>query len=321
MSMPFINLTQSLLDFFDRQLHYWPEAAERYAVLRDVKMRTVNLGGFNIRLQFNPARAASASAAVDKASISARPCFLCISNRPEQQMIFAPQELSYTGMDILVNPFPIFPKHFTIVCQDHRPQDEVDLTTMAEIAFMLPGMVTFFNGSHSGASAPDHLHLQCGNIEFLPVCEILNEFPGKLMYACSEFSAYDNDILPMQAVHFLSKGFTGDLQKWLDKLVIFNEETGVPDIGMRNILMWPDSDGYLHTLFFPRKAHRPSCYFKQENEGHMMVSPGAVDMAGVLILPRECDYINMQALDIQHIYDEVSYSYRDSSQFQKLMLQ
>ncbi len=110
---------QSLLK---RQLAGWPEAARRYRDLREVQTKEITIGGMPVRVQYNPARAVSTLARTDAASIAARPCFLCRGNRPQQQ-----EALPFEGCDgrryeILVNPFPIFPEHFTVPAVDHVPQ-------------------------------------------------------------------------------------------------------------------------------------------------------------------------------------------------------
>ena len=54
-----------------------------------------------------------------------------------------------------------------------------------------------------------------------------------------------------------------------------------------------------------RSKHRPDCFYA-EGEKRIMVSPGCVDMAGVLILPREEDFNKITREDIERIYREVS---------------
>lgn len=307
--------TENLVRFHDRQLAAWPEARERYEALTHVRVREISLGGFTVRLQFNPGRAVSTGARTDSASIAARPCFLCAANRPAEQCIFD----AYPGVDTLVNPFPIFRRHFTIAAKDHRHQDTVDFVGMSRIASTLPGMVTFYNGSQAGASAPDHLHIQAGEKDFLPLCAYLEAEPGELMKSDGSFSAYSPDGLPVSAVHFTSRQITPEMCLWLDTLLPA-DSLGVPRKGMRNVLMWSDAEGCLHTVLLPRAVHRPACYFRPEEEGRLMVSPGAVDMAGVLILPREADFENISRTDIRQIYDEVSFPYKESPQFQRLLL-
>ena len=58
-------------------------------------------------------------------------------------------------------------------------------------------------------------------------------------------------------------------------------------------------------IVFPRRKHRPDCYFATGAE-HRLVSPGALDMCGVLILAREEDYNAMTAEEAYSILQEVS---------------
>ncbi|MBD4338875.1 DUF4922 domain-containing protein, partial [Xanthomonas citri pv. citri] len=62
------------------------------------------------KVQFNPARIVSSGAKVDAQSIKERKCFLCPANLPPVQ-----KGIPFEGhYNILVNPFPIFPRHLTI---------------------------------------------------------------------------------------------------------------------------------------------------------------------------------------------------------------
>lgn len=302
--------------FFDKQLAQWPQAAGRYEALRQVRTREVQVGDYNVRLQFNPARAVSSQAKLDKASIAARPCFLCRANRPEQQFDVG----WFEDFEVLVNPFPIFEPHLTIVSHEHQPQENVDFFRMAEIAKTLPGMTTFYNGSRAGASAPDHLHLQACQQVSLPVCARLETNCGRLLKSSSEFQAYCPEYLPWNTVHFVSQDVTPEINRWLTTLLPENTETGLPDRGLCNVLIWTDANGALHTLFVPRAKHRPECYFEEDPDRQLLVSPGAIDMAGTLILTRERDFEKMTVTDVRRIYDEVSFYYTDSPQFQKLLM-
>lgn len=293
------------LQFFERQLSLWPEVAERYNQLREVQTRIVDVCGFPVVLQHNPARVRSTGAKVDAASIQHRPCFLCPQARPMEQLC-EPAGYDY---QLLVNPFPIFPHHFTLPHLRHQPQDNLNLIEMGAIAASLPGMLTFFNGSKAGASAPDHLHLQAGDKEFLPIVKILEQNPGNLIMKTADEEIYECPDLPFHALHFVSDKITERIATWLDTLM--------PEHGLRNILIWKDASGRLHTLFLPRRAHRPSCYFAEDG---FMVSPGAVDMAGVLILPRREDFDRLTRADILKIYDEVSYRPQDDPRFAMLLM-
>ena len=57
---------------------------------------------------------------------------------------------------------------------------------------------------------------------------------------------------------------------------------------MMNIIAWRKGDEFI-SVVIPREKHRPDAYFA-EGEAQMMVSPGALDMAGLIITPREEDF-------------------------------
>ncbi|MDE6228755.1 MAG: DUF4922 domain-containing protein, partial [Muribaculaceae bacterium] len=139
-------------EFLERQMAVWPEVAARFEALKLVETKRVG----DYCVQFNPARVVSTAAKVDAASIAARRCFLCCANRPPQQLA-----LEWEDMEILVNPFPIFPGHLTIAAKAHTPQTMLGRTDqMRRLSRELPGYTIFFNGAQAGASAPDHMHFQ-----------------------------------------------------------------------------------------------------------------------------------------------------------------
>ena len=147
--------------FFERQLAAWPETRKRYDELKNVKTRRVG----ELTLQFNPARMVSTGAKIDKATLAKRPCFLCSANRPQEQIITDLGEA-----ELLVNPFPILPKHFTIPLKRHEPQNPASLSVYIDkMLSMAPEIMVFYNGPHCGASAPDHAHLQAGTSGLLPL--------------------------------------------------------------------------------------------------------------------------------------------------------
>ena len=61
----------------------------------------------------------------------------------------------------------------------------------------------------------------------------------------------------------------------------------------------------LIVLLIPRSKHRPDCYFAQ-GEAQYLISPGALDMAGVLVTARPEDFERMDAQKIKEIIQEVS---------------
>lgn len=151
----------NIKEFFGKQLALWPEVAERFNGLKNVEVKDVG----DYKVQFNPARAVSTTAKVDAADIAARPCFLCSKNRPPQQIA-----LEWEDLEILVNPFPVFPGHLTIAAKEHTPQTlSGRAAQMRRLSRELPGYTVFFNGAKCGASAPDHMHFQAVPSQYLTV--------------------------------------------------------------------------------------------------------------------------------------------------------
>ncbi len=305
-------------EFVAWQLAEWPEAKARYDALREVKRRRVDLDGWSVGVQYNPARAVSTAAPIDKASIAARPCFLCAANRPKEQ--FAAPALE--GWEILVNPFPIFPIHLTIASTSHRPQDRVP-AEIASFAEALPGMTVFFNGARAGASAPDHLHLQAVLTEELPLMRLASEVHpfgsvsdlGSPMWARQAAplpgAVSPEGMTPLRWVEgkapfgFWSAVVTPDAEgmRTLARVLELtgrDPETGLADPGLVNAYFWVEKPGgLLRAVVVPRRRHRPEGYPEP------LVSPGAVDMAGVVITPREEDFLGLDAEGIRGIYREV----------------
>ena len=290
----------------DRQLASWPEAARRYSDLREVKTKEITIGGMPVRVQYNPARAVSTLARTDAASIAARPCFLCRENRPQQQ-----ESMPFEGCDgrryeILVNPFPIFPEHFTVPAVDHVPQRIAGrFPDMLRLADTFPDMTVFYNGPESGASAPDHFHFQMGCRGFLPVERHFGLLgpktvmrPGAAVIALT--SAYIPGLPVITAPD--AKSAEAAFLRVLRSLPV-SPRTGEPQL---NILCWKertDSDTVFRILVIPRKAHRPSCYYAPEGEA-VRISPASVDLGGVFIVPVEEDFRRTDAEVLQSIIRE-----------------
>ena len=290
----------------DRQLAGWPEAARRYRDLREVQTKEITIGGMPVRVQYNPARAVSTLARTDAASIAARPCFLCRENRPQQQ-----ESMPFEGCDgrryeILVNPFPIFPEHFTVPAVSHVPQRIAGrFPDMLRLADTFPDMTVFYNGPESGASAPDHFHFQMGCKGFLPVERHFGLLgprtvmrPGAAVIALT--SAYIPGLPVITAPD--AKSAEAAFLRVLRSLPV-SPRTGEPQL---NILCWKertDSDTVFRILVIPRKAHRPSCYYAPEGEA-VRISPASVDLGGVFIVPVEEDFRRTDAGVLQSIIRE-----------------
>ena len=161
-----MDFSKQVTELISEQVTGWDLASKNYEGLRKVKVKTFYLGNYHIDIQFNPERIVSSAAKVDARSIEARPCFLCQENLPPQQRGL----LLDDGYMVLVNPFPIFPKHLTIPNMLHTDQLILgNFESMLDLASRLDEFIIFYNGPKCGASAPDHLHFQAGSKGFLPI--------------------------------------------------------------------------------------------------------------------------------------------------------
>ena len=284
------NLATRANRLLDDQLQNWTLARGNYDALKNVQTRSIALDGFEMRLQFNPARIASSGAKTDAKSIAARKCFLCGANRPVEQTSL-PFGDDYV---VLVNPFPIFPEHFTIPRIDHVLQlIDGSFGRLLELArAMSPRYTVFYNGPKAGASAPDHLHFQAGDRGFMVIeSEVarlkgtpIAEIAGAKAYAVKNsrpFIAIDSRDVPASVAAFEA------VYRALDEIAPQEAEPSL------NVLAWFDA-GVFTTIVLPRQKHRPDFYYA-EGDAKILLSPGSVDLGGVCIMPVERDYHRVTA--------------------------
>lgn len=282
----------------------WPEAKRNFDNLREIERRPMNLGDFPMYLQRNPARIRSTGAATDKQSISERPCFLCGANRPAEQLC---GEWPNGDWELLVNPYPILPIHFTVVSREHVAQEEIPLD-MASMAEGAQDLAIFFNGARAGASAPDHLHCQAVLKSELPILGIAEKNHSASRGGWMASTEFQLD-LPF---HFMSAVVTPDLEgmrtlaKVPDSFGI-DSQTGEKDKGLVNAFFWIDRAGMLRIIIVPRRAHRPRVFFASEEE-RFVISPASVEMAGIMVVPRESDYSRLTPELVREIYSDTAFS-------------
>ena len=124
----------------DGQLKDWELARNNYAALSSVRTKAFVVNVCIYKVQFNPARLVSSAAKVDKQSIKERKCFLCQINLPTQQLGLSFGE----HYQVLVNPFPIFPKHLTIPDIQHVDQlIHLRMGDMLNLAEAAPDYILF----------------------------------------------------------------------------------------------------------------------------------------------------------------------------------
>ncbi len=294
-----------LLRFFNRQLELWDEARSRYQDLRSVKTRELVVGASLIQVQWNPARMVSTGASIDPKSLQERPCFLCEQNRPKKQI----KKSIDNQYDMLVNPFPILPTHFTIPRVKHEPQRILnDYSEIHKLLSDYPGLMVFYNGPKCGASAPDHAHFQAGTSGLLPIQKSWQRLSRNLRVLISLNEQEDISLIeeyPCPALLIRSHSQYGDEQLFRRLYEALPLSDG-DDEPMMNIVSWRHDDEYL-SVIFPRRKHRPDCYYAQ-GQAQFLISPGALDMAGLLITPRQTDYERITAEQALAILKEVSLS-------------
>ena len=297
--------SSSLQRFFNRQMEKWDEARQNFRNLQDVSTREISMGDNTFKLQYNPLRIVSSGAKVDKASIAARKCFLCKANRPENQI----SNMIDSKYEMLVNPFPILPRHFTIPALKHQPQSIYkNYNEIHRILDKYEDLFVFYNGPQCGASAPDHLHFQAGTADVIPIRNGWQRFSRSLDVIYQLAEGEDISILneyPVKAFVIRSKSESADVAMFrtLYEHMPVCECAKEP---MMNIVAWREG-GTTITIVFARKKHRPDVYFKEGDE-RRLISPGAVDMSGLVITPRKCDFDCLTSDEIESIFKEVSLS-------------
>ncbi|MBD5207424.1 MAG: DUF4922 domain-containing protein [Bacteroidales bacterium] len=292
---------EDINSIIETQLELWPEAKKNFDALIGVERRELPLGDFPAYVQFNPARIRSTGAKVDAASIRQRPCFLCASNRPEQQLTIPFSE----DFDLLVNPYPILPVHFTLTSRNHVPQDSFT-ADMLRLAVESPDLVVFFNGAKAGASAPDHLHGQAvlkSEVPILRVAERFHPSSEPEIQSSAEWNAdlpfrFFSAVIPPQ-----SDGRDVALMARLSGRE--PQSDNELDPGLVNIFCWVDNNGLLRMISIPRQRHRPLCY--GDGPGQMLISPGALDMGGIVITPRLEDFKSLTPDILRSIYADTAF--------------
>ena len=274
----------SISRFFNRQLEVWTDARHRFRDLKHVETRQFS---DQLKLQWNPARIVSTGAKIDKKTLGERPCFLCDKNRPKEQMSKQIDEKFH----LLVNPFPILPVHFTIPARKHQPQlIYKNYGEMHRFISLHSDLMVFYNGPKCGASAPDHLHFQAGTNGILPLQTNWQRLSRNLTDIISlndeeKISVVRDFIVP--AFVIISKSAESD-EALFRRLYKAMPQRGDETEPMMNIISWRKGEEFI-SVVIPREKHRPKAYFA-EGDAQFVVSPGALDMSGLIITPREEDF-------------------------------
>ena len=304
--------------FFNRQMDAWPAAAERFSQLKEVEVRELLAADTRLLVQFNPHRIVSTAAVVEKGRVE-RPCFLCAKNRPQEQIA----ELVLGHYELLVNPFPILERHFTIPLCSHQSQSiREHYADMMWMAQAWPDLFVFYNGPRCGASAPDHMHFQAGKRGIVPLERDWNTIYGRTLekvlageddVADTGLFALHGFVVPAFVIMTREPAFHDRLFRRLYAALPIGADDTEPMINILAWIMHPESeqDRRLVSVVIPRAKHRPDCYYAT-GDAQLLISPGAIDMGGLLITPREADFSSLTAETAVAILHEVGVASLDA---------
>jgi ATP adenylyltransferase/5',5'''-P-1,P-4-tetraphosphate phosphorylase II len=286
----------------EQQLATWPMLRDAVAGLARVEYKRVRVRGSEVLAQFNPQRIVSTAAKVDATTIKQRPCFLCAENLPPEERGIA------FGADFvaLYNPFPVLPRHLVITSRRHIPQTiEGNFGTLLDLALDLGGeFFVLYNGAACGASAPDHLHFQACARESLPIIPEIDTWERRSLSKNSGVESFTLNDYRLNAL--VARGNDRlAVYEWFERaLRRLAEITRAESEPMINLVVTRDG-GRWTVIIFPRSKHRPDRYFA-EGDAKLTVSPAAIDLAGVLVVPQPDHFSKITSRDVEELYAEVT---------------
>ncbi|HYM00640.1 MAG TPA: DUF4922 domain-containing protein, partial [Blastocatellia bacterium] len=292
----------------NQQIESWPALRLGIKSLSLIEMKRIGIAGTRseVVVQHNPGRIRSTAAKVDARSVATRKCFLCPENMPpEEKSIQYRQELM-----VACNPFPVLENHLSIVHRDHIEQKiDGNVELLLELARDFgPDYFLLYNGPRAGASAPDHLHFQACSRSLLPIETDLKRHlkesgPGSPGSVEPPWALLLDDC--GRSVFVFTSSAPGPLTEAVYSTIsVLKYGTGESREPMMNIIVTFDGPAWALYLF-PRARHRPARFFS-EGEDRLTVSPGAIDMAGVVVVPEARDFTLVDSRSAAEIFAEVS---------------
>lgn len=312
---PFINgdskdLSNRVLALIEHQKHNWPMLRDGYDAFRAIETKRLHVDEAEVVVQHNPRRIQSSGARVDKQSISSRPCFLCPQNLPPEE-----KGLAFGEFVILCNPYPVLDRHLSIVDRNHGEQKIAgNVSTLLSLSRELGSeYFVLYNGPECGASAPDHLHFQACSNALLPISDHLFDNEPLLAEdcsACEETASNTFELFTLggcgRTTVVLRGGNQREVESWVYRFIDEFGKINEKQEPMINLIS--TYSGRIWTIYiFPRARHRPAAYFA-EGSNRLLISPGAIDMAGVVVVPERSDFERLDGSQLSQIYREVSYN-------------
>jgi len=288
---------------FAQQVESWPDLRAGVGALQQVEYRRLSVAGAPVLLQHNPRRIVSTGAQVDSASIMRRPCFLCPGQMPEEE-----KGLAFgTQFVVVCNPYPVLNKHLVLVSREHRLQLlDGNVTHLLNFAEALgPDFVVLYNGPSSGASAPDHLHLQAGEAQMIPVLRDVEVWEKFMIPSPAGIETFALTDYRVNAI-ILRGGDRLQLENGIQRILHVLGDIVITKLlePMINLLVTKLSEVW-QVVIFPRERHRPACFYSTGDD-RLTVSPAAIDMGGLIVVPEGRDFERMDAEIVERIYAEVT---------------
>ena len=302
--------------FIQDQLSVWPLAAANFRALKSMKVRTVNVGGLQTKLQFNPCRIISSTAKIDKETLSKRPCFLCVEHRPPEQFHLKFEGRKGRRYNIQVNPYPIFPGHLVIARESHIPQAIWHhLPDMLDFAATYHDYTVYYNGPMAGASAPDHLHFQAVPRGVLPLEKAVDAYLDSHVQPLScvkdatlyHFRRFTRGVYCIKAT--TTKSLAKIFYQFLDCCPVLDE-------GLEprfNLYAWYKAGTHEYRAMVVLRTELRSHHFYSTGPDHLTIGPGAAEMAGVFVAPCEEDFVKATVPQLTEMLQEVSVSAEDEA--------
>lgn len=296
------SLAARIESLLEQQRGAWPLFRDGEAALAQLRTKTLVDGAAAIVVQANPARRRSTHAKIDAKSIAARACFLCPENMPPEE-----RGVAFENLVIMPNPFPILPMHCTVADREHRPQQITGRVRqlLALATAVGPQLAVFYNGARCGASAPDHFHFQTCSATGIPLLKEMESDAGSERGALHR--SFGRSVVAFRGSD--ASQIEASANRLLARLPVLEpagddrEQRVEP---MVNVI-GHYADGRLSVLVFPRRAHRPQCYFA-EGAARLAISPAALEMAGLLVAAEVEDVDRIDAASARAIYAEVSHA-------------
>jgi hypothetical protein len=303
------SLEAQVAALIDQQYETWPLLREGCEAFAQIESKRVRVEESEVVIQHNPKRIRSTAASVDKASVENRRCFLCPDNLPPEEKGIAYGD----NLVILCNPFPVLDRHLSIVHREHVPQQiEGHVELLLSLAHDLgSNYFVLYNGPECGASAPDHLHFQACSRELLPIeNNLYDDEPvmAEVCDYCEQTARNSFELFTLggcgRSVVIFRGGNREEVAIWvyqvIKELALQTDKTEplINIVGTYDPQIWT-------VYLFPRSKHRPASFYA-EGEQRLVVSPGAIDMAGVIVVPEREHFERLDGGRVAEIFAEVS---------------